>query len=134
MASAIRIRCRMPPSTGAGSPHPPARVRDTDRGQQLLRLSAGLTAAHAPVDPEQLTELAAHRQHGVQGGQRILKHHGRFLAAQPVQQEARLELLTTPGLEQTVRARYEAGQSQRAIARELDIDRRKVKRILDPAA
>jgi hypothetical protein len=35
---------------------------------------------------------------------------------------------------QTIRARYEAGHSQRAIARELDIDRRKVKRILDQAA
>jgi len=37
-------------------------------------------------------------------------------------------------LEQTVRARHEAGQSQRAIAREFDIDRRKVKRILGQAA
>ena len=37
-------------------------------------------------------------------------------------------------LEQIVRARYEAGHSQRAIARELNIDRRKVKRILDQAA
>ena len=30
--------------------------------------------------------------------------------------------------------RHEAGHSQRAIARELNIDRRKVKRILDRAA
>jgi hypothetical protein len=30
--------------------------------------------------------------------------------------------------------RYEAGHSQRAIARELNIDRRKVRRILDQAA
>jgi DNA-binding transcriptional regulator LsrR (DeoR family) len=37
-------------------------------------------------------------------------------------------------LEQTVRARYEVRLSQRSIARELDIDRRKVKRILDQAA
>jgi DNA-binding transcriptional regulator LsrR (DeoR family) len=37
-------------------------------------------------------------------------------------------------LEQTVRARHEAGHSQRTIARELNIDRRKVKRILDQAA
>jgi hypothetical protein len=34
----------------------------------------------------------------------------------------------------TVRARHKAGLSQRAIARELNIDRRKVKRILDQAA
>jgi hypothetical protein len=29
--------------------------------------------------------------------------------------------------------RREAGRSQRAIARELNLDRRKVKRIIDPA-
>jgi hypothetical protein len=34
-------------------------------------------------------------------------------------------------MEQTVRARHHAGHSQRAIARELSIDRRKVKQILD---
>jgi len=39
-----------------------------------------------------------------------------------------------PGLAQTVRAWHEAGHSQRAIARELSIDRRKVKRILDQTA
>jgi hypothetical protein len=37
-------------------------------------------------------------------------------------------------LEQTVRMRHEAGHRQRAIARELNIDRRKVKRVLDRAA
>ena len=58
----------------------------------------------------------------------------RYQPALPLAQEASLELPAAPGLEQTVRARYEAGQSQRAIARELDIDRRKVKRILDQAA
>jgi DNA-binding transcriptional regulator LsrR (DeoR family) len=39
-----------------------------------------------------------------------------------------------PGLEQAVRAWHNAGHSQRAIARGLDIDRRKVKRIIDQAA
>jgi Protein of unknown function (DUF2637) len=39
-----------------------------------------------------------------------------------------------PSLEQTVRAWHEAGHSQRAIARELNLDRRKVKRIIDQAA
>jgi hypothetical protein len=34
-------------------------------------------------------------------------------------------------LEQTVRERHDAGQSQRAIARDLNIDRRKVKQIID---
>jgi hypothetical protein len=47
--------------------------------------------------------------------------------------DAPLELPVAPTLEQTVRARYEAGHSQRAIASELNIDRRKIKRILDQA-
>jgi len=38
-----------------------------------------------------------------------------------------------PTLEQNVRARHEAGHSQRAIAREFNIDRRRIKRILDQA-
>ena len=38
-----------------------------------------------------------------------------------------------PNLEQAVRAWHEAGHSQRAIARELNLDRRKVKRIIDQA-
>jgi hypothetical protein len=36
-----------------------------------------------------------------------------------------------PSVEQTARARHNAGHSQRAIARELNLDRRKVKRIID---
>jgi DNA-binding transcriptional regulator LsrR (DeoR family) len=36
--------------------------------------------------------------------------------------------------EQTVRACHKAGHSQRAVARELNIDRRKVKHIIDQAA
>jgi Protein of unknown function (DUF2637) len=36
-----------------------------------------------------------------------------------------------PSVEHAVRAWHKAGHSQRAIARELDIDRRKVKRIID---
>ncbi len=39
-----------------------------------------------------------------------------------------------PSLAQTVAAWHEAGKSQRAIARELSIDRRKVKQIIDQAA
>ena len=39
-----------------------------------------------------------------------------------------------PTLEEVVRAWHDAGHSQRAIARELNIDRRKIKRILDEAA
>jgi hypothetical protein len=39
-----------------------------------------------------------------------------------------------PSLEQMVRTWYDAGRSQRAIAGQLNIDRRKVKRIIDQAA
>jgi len=57
----------------------------------------------------------------------------RYQAAPPLAQEAPLELPAAPTLEHTVRARHRAGHSQRAIARELNLDRRKVKRILDQA-
>jgi hypothetical protein len=40
----------------------------------------------------------------------------------------------TPPVEQTVRSWHNAGHSQRAIARNLNLDRRKVKRIIDRAA
>jgi hypothetical protein len=55
-------------------------------------------------------------------------------AVPPPAHKVPTELSVAPTVEQTVHARYEAGQSQRAIARDLDIDRRKVKRILDQAA
>jgi hypothetical protein len=55
-------------------------------------------------------------------------------AVPPLEQDAPPALAAAPTLEQTVRAWYEASCSQRAIARELNIDRRKVKRILDEAA
>jgi DNA invertase Pin-like site-specific DNA recombinase len=58
----------------------------------------------------------------------------RYQPAPPLVQDAPQELSVTPTLEQTVRARYDSGHSQRAIARELSIDRRKIKRILDQAA
>ena len=57
-----------------------------------------------------------------------------YQAAPPLAQEAPPELTAAPTLEQTVRAQHQAGHSQRAIAREFNIDRRKVKRILDQAA
>ena len=58
----------------------------------------------------------------------------RYQPARPLAHDAPLELPVAPTLEQTVRIRHEAGLSQRAIACELNIDRRKVKRILDQAA
>ena len=58
----------------------------------------------------------------------------RYQTAPPLAQDALLELLVAPTLEQTVHARHEVGHSQRAIAREFNIDRRKVKRILNQTA
>jgi hypothetical protein len=43
-------------------------------------------------------------------------------------------LTEAPSVDQTVWAWHNAGHSQRAIARELNLDRRKVKRIIDRAA
>jgi hypothetical protein len=57
-----------------------------------------------------------------------------YQPAPPLAHEAHPELSIAPTLEQTVRARYEAGRTQRAIARELNIDRRKVKRMIDQVA
>ena len=45
--------------------------------------------------------------------------------------EAPPALTEAPSVEQTVWDWHNAGQSQRAIARELNIDRRKVKRLID---
>jgi hypothetical protein len=59
---------------------------------------------------------------------------GQPQAALSLAHDAPLELSAAPTLEQTIRTRHRAGCSQRAIARKLDIDRRKVKRIIDQAA
>jgi hypothetical protein len=48
--------------------------------------------------------------------------------------DAPLMPTSPPTLAQTVRAWHDAGQSQRAIARELSIDRRKVKQIIEHPA
>lgn len=47
--------------------------------------------------------------------------------------DAPLALPQAPSLEQTIQAWHSIGHSQRAIARELNIDRRKIKRIIDQA-
>jgi hypothetical protein len=48
----------------------------------------------------------------------------------PVDHAIPAALIERPSLEQTVRAWHAAGRSQRAIARELNIDRRKVQRMI----
>jgi hypothetical protein len=50
-----------------------------------------------------------------------------------VDHDAPAALTEAPSVEQTVRAWHNAGHSQRAIARELKIDRRKVKQIIEHA-
>jgi hypothetical protein len=52
-------------------------------------------------------------------------------AAPSLEQDAPHVPTPAPTLEQTVRAWHDAGRSQRAIARELNIDRRKVKQITE---
>jgi hypothetical protein len=52
-------------------------------------------------------------------------------AAPAAAHRAPLVPASTPAVEQTVRAWHRAGRSQRAIARDLGIDRRKIKRIID---
>jgi hypothetical protein len=51
-----------------------------------------------------------------------------------VEQDERIALPPMPTLEQTVRAWHGVGRSQRSIARELNIDRRKVKQMIDRTA
>jgi hypothetical protein len=51
-----------------------------------------------------------------------------------VEQDDPVEISPTLTVEQTVQAWHGEGRSQRAIARELDIDRRKVKQIIDRTA
>jgi hypothetical protein len=75
----------------------------------LIRARRGMWAGHAETGPQ-------------------------YQPAAPLAQDAPLELPVGPTLEQTVRAQHAAGLSQRSIARELNLDRRKVKRILDEAA
>jgi hypothetical protein len=49
----------------------------------------------------------------------------------PIEPDVPPEEAEAPPLEQVVRTRHEAGDSQRAISRDLKIDRRKVKRIIE---
>jgi hypothetical protein len=58
----------------------------------------------------------------------------RYQAVPDVEQGGPPAVAEAPSLEQMVRARHEAGTSQRAIARQLSIDRRKVKRIIEQNA
>jgi Protein of unknown function (DUF2637) len=88
--------------------------------------------ALALVDSFELLMMLIRTGRGVQTGEAASEPQHR--AAPPLAQEVPPELIVAPTLEQTIRARHDAGHSQRAISRELNIDRRKVKRILDQVA
>jgi uncharacterized protein DUF2637 len=55
-------------------------------------------------------------------------------SAPVVEREAQRAPTDAPTLEQAVQRRHKAGSSQRAISRELGVDRRKVKRIIEQTA
>lgn len=85
--------------------------------------------ALALVGSYELLMMLVRTEHGtsaVRATDRAMSH-----TTAPTETEVPLEPSSAPTLEQVVRARYEAGHSQRAIARELVIDRRKVKRIVE---
>jgi Protein of unknown function (DUF2637) len=67
--------------------------------------------------------------------QRIVNEHsptGQMSQTPPIASREVPAMLQSPrSLEQTVQEWYHAGHSQRAIARELNMDRRRVKRIID---
>jgi hypothetical protein len=54
--------------------------------------------------------------------------------APPIEPDVPPGAAEAPTLEQVVRTRHEAGDSQRAISRDLKLDRRKVKRIIEQPA
>jgi hypothetical protein len=70
------------------------------------------------------------RRTSVERVSRTVEHE---LAPQ-AEHDAPLEVPDAPTLEHSVRERHHAGHSQRAIARDLKIDRRKVKRIIGKPA
>jgi hypothetical protein len=63
-----------------------------------------------------------------------LLHTAEHEPAPPAEHDAPPVAPDVPALEHAVRERYDAGHSQRSIARDLKIDRRKVKRIIEQPA
>lgn len=88
--------------------------------------------ALALVGSYELLMMLIRTEHGTTGEPTTDEAEGH--AASPAKRDVPPEPLRAPTLEQTIRGRYEAGDSQRAIARELKIDRRKVKRIVEQPA
>lgn len=88
--------------------------------------------ALALVGSYELLMMLIGTEHGINDAPATDEADGR--AASAVQRDAPPTPPEAPTLEQIVRTRYEAGDSQRAIARDLEIDRRKVKRIVEQPA
>jgi hypothetical protein len=66
----------------------------------------------------------------------LIRTHQRVgvLVSAPPTDHAEPPVVPASSLEHTVRTWHAEGRSQRAIARDLSIDRRKVKQIINPAA
>jgi hypothetical protein len=84
--------------------------------------------ALALVGSFELLMMLVRSGYGFQAGNTVSRR------APLLEQDVPPALTAAPTLEQAVLTWHQAGHSQRAIARELNIDRRKVKRILDEAA
>ena len=88
--------------------------------------------ALALVGSFELLMMLIRTGHGTRAGDAAARPQ--YRTTPPLEQEAPLELPVAPTLEQAVRARYAAGHSQRGIARELNIHRRKVRRMIEQVA
>lgn len=66
----------------------------------------------------------------IRSAQQAETRHGADWSGTPAPQAAAQRVPLAPSLEQTVRQWHEAGQSQRAIARQFSLDRRRVKQII----
>jgi hypothetical protein len=74
--------------------------------------------------------IGSHHKPGTGDSVDVISHH----QPQAVEQDEPAAAPPTVTLEQTVHAWHGEGRSQRAIARELNIDRRKVRQIIDRTA
>jgi Protein of unknown function (DUF2637) len=88
--------------------------------------------ALALVGSYELLMMLVRTGHGT--GEQQLREPPKRQAAPVPELDAPSAPTQEPTMEQTVRAWHGSGRSQRAIARELSIDRRKVKQIIDHAA
>jgi hypothetical protein len=121
--SASRPVCR--------STTPVARLQHADQPLTSQKQEDALFIRFAPPENELLMLLIRTHQ---QGSSNDPGDAATGRSIRPIDYAEPLVAKGVPSLEQTVRTWHAEGRSQRAIARELDIDRRKVKQIIDRAA